>query len=671
MARLSLKSRVVTATALVVAAFTILLVLVARHYAYTNLKALLQAQQDTQVRLVAEELDDRLQVHATLLRRLAKRLSSIPNQNPAIPQHVIRQTLVAPEIFDRVFLVQPDGKIVFDTQPSTPHTDYPNQAYFREITDGASLAISQPQKITPNSGPEAIMAVPVRAANGQLRAILAASLSLQRGNSLGALSQHRNGKASVYCLVSADQSSHDVTQVDGSRAHQQTKAANEACGLPLSGAAWNFTGLTQPIVARYPVKTAGWELLSALPANEAFSPLTGTRPKILMTAIVALIGAVLLMWLLVRHLMAPLERLHQVVKKSAIDWSAHTALPAVRADEIGDLTTSFAAVMRQLTERTAALQAARELAEDREKRIEAIANQVPDLVAYLDANERYVFVNLTYEKRFGVHASQIIGRSPRKLWGEKIYTEHMQSRLKAALSGQCITFDIESRDKADYHCFEVTYQPAWNGKGDTVVGIHSFARDVTHERQAMQYLEEKAQSDPLTGLLNRTGFDRRLASTMAQTDANQQTMALLLVDLDNFKQVNDTYGHAFGDTLLKIFAARLKACARDSDAVARVGGDEFAVILENIATTDAAERVARSIVTTTSDACIIDGYKIECSTSVGTANHQAGDQTTANDLFLKADTALYAAKRAGKGRFVVFGALHTSIMDTSLRRISD
>lgn len=194
-----------------------------------------------------------------------------------------------------------------------------------------------------------------------------------------------------------------------------------------------------------------------------------------------------------------------------------------------------------------------------------------------------------------------------------------------------------------------------------------FARDTTVERQTMRALEQKTVSDYLTGLLNRKGFDRRLASALEHSDGSNRLIALLLVDLDNFKAVNDTYGHGAGDKLLNIIGTRLSSCARDSDSVARVGGDEFAVILEDISTPQAVERVAEAIVLATAEPCILDGHLITCSTSVGGVLHKPGEDCTRNELFLKADTALYAAKHAGKGRFVVFGTSEMASPDSCFR----
>ncbi|MFJ1258420.1 diguanylate cyclase domain-containing protein [Cupriavidus sp. CuC1] len=304
---------------------------------------------------------------------------------------------------------------------------------------------------------------------------------------------------------------------------------------------------------------------------------------------------------------------------------------------------------------TSALLKARALAEEREARIHAIANHIPDLVAYLDTEERYAFVNQAYEQRFGMSADDIIGLTPKHLWGDDVYAKAIRPHLRLALSGKLVTYEAEYHYENRPVCFEVTYQPAWSGTAETVAGVHVFARDITLERQKMRHLEQTTLLDDLTGLLNRKGFDRRFASATERSDGSGGLMALLLVDLDNFKAVNDTYGHVVGDKLLNIIGTRLRSCALESDSVARMGGDEFAVILEDISTSQAAERVAKAIVLATAEPCILDGHLITCSTSVGGVLHNPGEDRTRNELFMKADTALYAAKRAGKGRFVVLG----------------
>lgn len=189
----------------------------------------------------------------------------------------------------------------------------------------------------------------------------------------------------------------------------------------------------------------------------------------MLAAGIALASAVLLMWLVVRRLLVPLERLHQVVQQSATDFSAHRALPITRKDEIGDLAMTFSLLMHQLSEREAALHEAKDSAHESQKRIQAIANHLPDLVSYVGVDERYVYVNEAYERRFGLSTAQMVGLSIQELWGAPAYAD-VKPYLDRAFAGASVTFDREFRDGSG--CLEVSYQPAWNDAEDTVVGLH-------------------------------------------------------------------------------------------------------------------------------------------------------------------------------------------------------
>lgn len=443
MVRWSLKSRVVASTVVVVLLLAVLLLLVARHYVFANLKDSLQAQQDAQVKLVAEQLDDKFQVRAVILSRLAEQLAPLLDRGPEELKRVAEQAVPIPELFDWVFLARPDGKRAFDTRPIDQNPDVSDRGYFRDILRGASVVISEPVITKVTGAPGIAMAVPVRSADGRVRAVLVGSLDFQRENFLLALSRSRIGITGTYCLVSSGQFPRYIVHTDPAKVLQPADSVGESCGTDKAGSIWEFAWPTQPIVARHRLETAGWQLVATLPAREAYSPITRARLKILTMAGAALAIAGLLMWQVARRLLAPLENLERAVQESATDLSACATLPTSRADEIGALARTFSSVMGKLAERTSALLKARKLAEEREARIHAIANHIPDLVAYLDMDERYVFINQAYEQRFGMSASEIIGLTPKDLWGEDHYAKAIRPHLKLALSGELVTFDAE------------------------------------------------------------------------------------------------------------------------------------------------------------------------------------------------------------------------------------
>ena len=164
---------------------------------------------------------------------------------------------------------------------------------------------------------------------------------------------------------------------------------------------------------------------------------------------------------------------------------------------------------------------------------------------------------------------------------------------------------------------------------------------------------QAAAHDKLTGLPNRRLFDDRLKQALARAHRSRIPVAVLYVDADKFKPVNDMYGHAVGDALLKHFGSRLAACVRATDTVARIGGDEFAVILENVEVARDAHAVAEKIVATLREPFEIEGHRLEVSASVGVAVLSDRDGFFADALLKRADRALYEAKRAGKDRYAL------------------
>ena len=175
-------------------------------------------------------------------------------------------------------------------------------------------------------------------------------------------------------------------------------------------------------------------------------------------------------------------------------------------------------------------------------------------------------------------------------------------------------------------------------------------------------LEHQAFHDTLTGLPNRSLFHDRLLHAIARRDRDHRPLAVLLVDLDDFKTVNDSLGHAAGDELLKFVADSLRASLRPGDTAARLGGDEFAVLVEDMRGRGDAVRVAERILSSLTKKLLIEDKEVFVNGSVGIAITHGGD--TADDVLRNADVAMYAAKGEGKGRFQIFdGAMHEGVME--------
>ena len=203
--------------------------------------------------------------------------------------------------------------------------------------------------------------------------------------------------------------------------------------------------------------------------------------------------------------------------------------------------------------------------------------------------------------------------------------------------------------------------------GRVVRGIGTVL-DITERKLAEQALQHQAFHDPLTGLPNRALFIDRLKHALARADRLGNSVAVLFVDLDNFKLVNDSLGHAQGDALLRTVAERLQSCLRGVDTGARLGGDEFTVLLEDVANEAAAVAVADRIAAALSLPVALQGRDVVVSASVGVAIRASGGS---QDLLREADLAMYRAKANGKSRCEVFDAgLETSAIERLELRFS-
>ncbi|MHB1291574.1 MAG: diguanylate cyclase domain-containing protein, partial [Sulfuricella sp.] len=174
--------------------------------------------------------------------------------------------------------------------------------------------------------------------------------------------------------------------------------------------------------------------------------------------------------------------------------------------------------------------------------------------------------------------------------------------------------------------------------------------DVTEKKRLDDLIWRQANYDSVTNLPNRHLFLDRLAQEIKKCRRANESLALLFIDLDRFKEVNDEFGHAVGDQLLVEVSRRINGCVRSSDTVARLGGDEFTVILANLANTSRIETVARNITNVLAQPFHFDGIEASISGSIGIAIYPV-DASDINELIKKADEAMYAAKNSGGNRF--------------------
>ncbi len=286
-----------------------------------------------------------------------------------------------------------------------------------------------------------------------------------------------------------------------------------------------------------------------------------------------------------------------------------------------------------------------------EARLRTVADTLPAMVAYIDADERYRFHNLAYERDYGIDIRQERGKTVRETITPERYT-FLEPYIRRVLKGEALSFEDEQIKEGVYYCREVLYIPQFAENSQRVVGFHVMRQDVTTQRLEERRLLQLTQLDPLTGLANRAGFQQKLNEAMNLSRNAHVPMALMYLDIDHFKPVNDTYGHDVGDALLKAFSQRLEQTLRASDTIARLGGDEFTIIMDKIGKLDDAAAIAEKVVGVMQAPFELDGIVVSVSVSIGMAFYQ-GREISADALIKQADVMLYQAKQAGRNTYRV------------------
>jgi diguanylate cyclase (GGDEF)-like protein/PAS domain S-box-containing protein len=295
---------------------------------------------------------------------------------------------------------------------------------------------------------------------------------------------------------------------------------------------------------------------------------------------------------------------------------------------------------------------AQERAEASQRQLRAVADNLPVLITYVDSGERLRYMNATFRDWLGVDPDTALDRPLAEVIGPRHYGQR-RAALRAALAGRRVEFEIVSQTLVGPRNLQEVFVPDMREDG-AVHGVFTLSTDVTALKTVEARLQLLARLDPLTGLPNRRQFDELLDQALARCDRGGRPMALMYLDVDHFKAINDGRGHAAGDEVLKEFAARLHGAIRATDAAARIAGDEFVVILEGLSDIDQARAVAAKVVDAVRAPMCIAGEPLAITTSMGVAfRFPHADATGPKELVARADRALYQAKAAGRDGFRV------------------
>ena len=340
-----------------------------------------------------------------------------------------------------------------------------------------------------------------------------------------------------------------------------------------------------------------------------------------------------------------------------------------RLPEMDSAMGTVCAAIRDVTERKRMEQA---LAE-REQEFRTLVENSVDTVARYGPDLRRLYVNPAFAKLVEGGADALLGRTPGECPGGANAVTYESKLAEVFAEGRGTGFELKWPDGTGREmCSLINLTPEFDAQGQ-VVSVLAVGRDITELNAYRHRIHQMAFYDPLTSLPNRALFSDRLRQMITDAAWHGQQAGVMMMDMDRFKEVNDTLGHAAGDELLRETAARLGTCVRAYDTVARLGGDEFAILLPEVRSGDDLGRIASKVLAVFQQPFMLGGKEVFVSCSIGIALYP-GDSTEADDLLKYADSAMYFAKRSGRNNFRFYSRDLTEssrerlVLESDLRR---
>lgn len=305
-----------------------------------------------------------------------------------------------------------------------------------------------------------------------------------------------------------------------------------------------------------------------------------------------------------------------------------------------------------------------------EARVRALYEAVPDLLLFLDLEGRFLECKPAKDFQPHIEPEHFLGKTIHEALPEGVADQAMLCLEKVVLSSGIASFEYQMNLPQGISNYESRFIRASEAQ------VLCIVRDISESKRTQQQLHFLAHYDTLTGLPNRLLFNESLHQAQTQANRTSDTIAVMFIDLDRFKNINDTLGHGVGDKLLQQVGNRISLCVRESDTVARMGGDEFAVVLVNVREERDAAIVAEKVIEALRLPFMVDGHEVFVGASIGITFYRPG-QDDRDALLEKADVAMYHAKERGRNNFQFYSsemdavAYERLVMENHLRHALD
>ncbi len=616
----------------------------------------LGSQQRAVVGVLAASLSREVRMRLQALERTAALLGPLLPADIDAAQDRLEVDLVSGYLFNRgVFAVGLDGVALASAPVSFGRAgiNYAERDYIRAALDRGQATVGKPVIGKPLGKPVVTIAVPVRDAQGQVVGALAGTIDLGRPNFLDAITAGSYGSTGGYFIV-APRDRLIVTATDTSRVMQ---------ALPPPGAHPTIDrivgGYEGTVVLRNQlgeevlnsgrrVEVAGWDVVASLPTREAFAPIDRLERRMLLAAaVLTLLAGGAIGWVLRQQLKPVVDAAAALARQN--DRSVPLSpLPVGPADEVGRLISGFNQLLASLKESSEAFRVS-----------DQALRQVSDAVVICAPDGSVISMNEAHERVTGYGIDDLLGRNCRILQGPQTDPAAVRAMHEAVASGLAYSGEVLNyRKNGQPFWNDLTISPVHdaNGRVTHFIGV---TRDATQRREAQAFIARQALYDALTELPNRRLLLDRLDQALLTSKRSGLHGALLYVDLDHFKALNDTHGHDLGNQLLVEAARRLRGCVREADTVARLGGDEFVVLLDGLAADEWASSQQAQAVREKMRNALAQPYRLSvtlsggasmaiehhCTASVGIALFP-GHGLHPQEILRTADAAMYQDKQS-------------------------
>ncbi|SDJ36301.1 diguanylate cyclase [Billgrantia gudaonensis] len=598
-----------------------------------------------EARLVAEGLNDEVTQRQDALIRLAEQLNEAPAEELG---ERLRDGQALLAWFEGIMVTDRQGTVIADwpVVEGRVGLETRNTEYFPMVRHTRFPYVSEPFVGRASGESMVLMLVPRLDEHGEFLGMVGGMVNLERSRLFRGLESIRLGEGGNVGVFTASGERLFPASVGDSAEDATEWRASPQLSMALDG--WQGevvvegSGRASALVAFRQIWPANWVVGVTLPDSQVYAPLGDFLRKLWWVWLgVALLLLVSIGWL-VRRLLTPLHHLEAQIAQVGSGQRRYLEL-ATQMDELRQVADTF---NRLEGERLAALTDLR----DREAFLDAVLASTPVGMFVADLDGRLTYMNPALRELLGLSETPLASD-----WWQRIHPDDRvgtQDLWRHTLhTGSDFMRQLRYLDDREGTLWLEVHASQVRGNGQPL-GFVGMAKDITERRQQEALQRWEAEHDPLTGLLNRRGFERRLEEALAECTKTGTPSVLILFDLDHFKPINDEGGHALGDEMLRRVAQVVAWEVRRSDHVARQGGDEFAVLLPSC-TLKQAVRIAASLRQAVSEVEVKQGartYRVTLSAGLAALHEQ---DATIEAVLARADDAGYRAKAKGRNAVVV------------------